>query len=117
MSRSSHFRPFLTIATVRTELYVGLHRLCEVLADPTAECLEKQSGAFTFMAAVQQLYGVRGLDHEPGKEDRIPTPGLFYWVGEGLPYRSASAESGGLESNQDRRTNSDLGRRCVYGNA
>jgi hypothetical protein len=82
MSRSSHFRPFLTIATVRTELYVGLHRLCEVLADPTAECLEKQSGAFTFMAAVQQLYGVRGLDHEPGKEDRYSNPG-FVLLGRG----------------------------------
>ena len=70
ISRNDHFQPFSTTMTMRPELYAGLQRVYDVLADPQAEHLQKHSAALTFMTAVQQAlsptralprYGHRGL--------------------------------------------------------
>jgi AraC-like DNA-binding protein len=51
------FTPFATIATTQPELYDGLNRLCDILADPQLEPLEKQSAAISFMTLVHLRLG------------------------------------------------------------
>lgn len=52
---NDRFRPFLATATTQPGLYAGLNRLYEVLTDPQAEHLEKDSAALAFMTTVQRV--------------------------------------------------------------
>jgi len=51
------FTPFAAIATTRPGLYHGLNQLLDILTDPDAEHLEKQSAAVSYMETVHSRLG------------------------------------------------------------
>jgi AraC-like DNA-binding protein len=55
VSPNLQFRPFLTTASTRPDLYAGLRRLYDVCTDQQAELLQKQSAAISLMTAIHPV--------------------------------------------------------------